>query len=56
MPKNIAKSELGNSKSRRNEPCLLPWVLNTVCEARGDSYENIAIATTDNAKRLFGIN
>ena len=56
MPKNVAKSELGNSKSRRNEPCLLPWVLNTLCEARGDSYENIAIATTDNAKRLFSTN
>jgi TatD DNase family protein len=56
MPKSIVKSELGKVKSRRNEPCLLPWILNTVCEARGDSYKNVAVATADNARRLFRIN
>jgi TatD DNase family protein len=55
MPKNVSKSELGNVKPRRNEPCLLPWVLNTVCEARGDCYEELAVQTTANAKRLFGL-
>jgi TatD DNase family protein len=55
MPKNVSKSELGNVKSRRNEPCLLPWVLKTVCEARGDCYEELAVQTTANAKRLFGL-
>lgn len=55
MPKNIANSELGDVRSRRNEPCLLPWVLETICEARGNSYEELAVATSNNAKRLFGL-
>lgn len=55
MPKNVAKSEMGDVRSRRNEPCLLPWVLKTVCEARGDSYEFLAGVTSDNAKRLFNL-
>jgi TatD DNase family protein len=55
MPKNVAKSDLGDVRSRRNEPCLLPWVLSTVCEARGDSYEGLAVATSANARRLFNL-
>ncbi len=39
---------------RRNEPALLPWVLNAVAEARGEPPAAVARATTANAARLFG--
>lgn len=40
-------------KSRRNEPKYLPDVLRAVADARGESIELLAAATTANALRLF---
>ena len=42
-------------KSRRNEPHYLPWVLNAVARARGETPQAVAAATTANARRLFGL-
>lgn len=39
----------------RNEPALLPWVLQKVAEARGQSADHVATITTENAKRLFSL-
>lgn len=39
---------------RRNEPALLPYVLQTIAEHRLEPMDLIARATTDNAQRLFG--
>lgn len=42
-------------KSHRNEPRFLPWILNTVAEARGEQPEELAVRTTANARRFFRI-
>ena len=42
-------------KTRRNEPGYLPYVLNTVAEARGQSVEHVAAITTENAIRFFNL-
>ena len=42
-------------KTRRNEPGYLPYVLNTVAEARGQSVEHVAAITTENAIRFFDL-
>jgi TatD DNase family protein len=42
-------------KSNRNEPSLLPWVLRTVAEARGESPEELARTTTATARAFFGV-
>ncbi len=42
-------------KSRRNEPCLLPWVLATLARCRDEDPAELAAATTANACRLFGL-
>lgn len=39
--------------SRRNEPMYLPHVLRAVADARGESAEELAVATTRNAMDLF---
>jgi len=41
-------------KSHRNEPMYLPAVLNRLALCRGESIEEVAAATTANARRLFG--
>lgn len=41
--------------TRRNEPMYLPHVLRTVAEARGETEEAVAAATTANARRFFGL-
>lgn len=53
----LTPRSIGPSKARpqRNEPALLPYVLQAVAAARGESVEKVARATTDNARRLFGI-
>jgi TatD DNase family protein len=43
-------------KSRRNEPMYLPEVVRVVAEARGQSEEHVAMITTANAERFFGLN
>jgi len=40
--------------SRRNEPSYLPHILTTVARHRREAVAEVARATTDNARRLFG--
>jgi TatD DNase family protein len=42
-------------KSRRNEPCFLPHIARTVAHLRGESLDDVAISTTRNAIRFFGL-
>jgi TatD DNase family protein len=42
-------------KARRNEPAFLPHILKTVARALGQAPEELAVQTTRNAARLFGI-
>ncbi|MCA9580374.1 MAG: TatD family hydrolase [Myxococcales bacterium] len=42
-------------KGRRNEPALLPWVLRAAAQAMGQTEEDLAEATTQNAQTLFGL-
>ena len=42
-------------KARRNEPAFLPHILQTVARALGRPAEEVAVQTTRNAQRLFGI-
>ena len=42
-------------KSRRNEPAFLAHILKTVARALGQPPEEVAVQTTRNAQRLFGI-
>lgn len=51
LPRNIRPKP----RSRRNEPAFLPYVLQTVAEARGQSVEHVAEVTTANAIRFFGL-
>ncbi|OED40758.1 hydrolase TatD [Chromatiales bacterium (ex Bugula neritina AB1)] len=49
MPRNIKPKP----KTRRNEPCMLPMVLQTVTSARLETQAQIAAATTENALEFF---
>ncbi|MFD0738346.1 TatD family hydrolase [Lysobacter koreensis] len=42
-------------RGQRNEPALLPRVLETIAGLRGVSLDEVASATTRNAERLFGL-
>jgi TatD DNase family protein len=42
-------------RGQRNEPARLPQVLQAVAQLRGEEAETIALATTRNAERLFGL-
>jgi TatD DNase family protein len=42
-------------KSRRNEPCYLPHIASAVASLRGESVEAVAVSTTRNAIRFFGL-
>jgi TatD DNase family protein len=42
-------------KSRRNEPQYLPYVVRAIAQARGESVESVAAASTDTAKRFFSL-
>jgi TatD DNase family protein len=42
-------------KSRRNEPQFLPYVVRAIARARGEAEEEVAAASTENARRFFGI-
>lgn len=42
-------------RGQRNEPARLTAVLETVAELRGQSPEDVAMQTTANAQRLFGL-
>ncbi len=51
MPRNLRPKP----KTRRNEPCTLPIVLETVASVRPETVDALAQATTENAKRFFGL-
>jgi TatD DNase family protein len=51
MPRTIRP----RPKTRRNEPANLPYVLETVAEARGQSVEQVAEITHANAERFFNL-
>ena len=38
---------------RRNEPALLPWVIETLAACRGEAPDALAAATAENARRFF---
>ncbi len=40
-------------KHRRNEPCFLPYVVETIAEATGRAPEDVARETADTARRFF---
>ena len=40
-------------KTHRNEPRYLPWVLDAVAAARGESREALAASTSATAKAFF---
>jgi TatD DNase family protein len=39
----------------RNEPCLLPWVISKVAQARGETMEDVAAHTMQTTKKFFQI-
>jgi TatD DNase family protein len=41
--------------SRRNEPAYLPHIARAIAQARGESLEQLAQATTATARRFFGL-
>lgn len=55
LPKNVPKTNLTKYHERRNEPAFLPYVAQSVASFKGVSLEEIALATTENAKEFFGI-
>ena len=52
VPRTITPSK---ARPRRNEPALLPYVLDAVARARGEDPGEVAAFTTANAVRLFGL-
>ena len=51
MPRNLRPKP----KTRRNEPAALPVVLEKIASVRPESIDEIAKATTANAKQFFGL-
>lgn len=51
MPRNLRPKP----KTRRNEPCTLPVVLDMIASVRPESGAQIATATTENAMRFFAV-
>ncbi len=51
LPRDLAP----HPKSRRNEPCHLPHIARSVAALRGATLEDLAAATTRNARRFFGL-
>jgi len=43
------------AENKRNEPIFVKYVAEKVAELKGISFEEVASATTENAKALFGI-
>jgi len=51
MPRNLRPKP----KTRRNEPCNLPVVLEAIASARTESAAQLALASTENAIRFFSL-
>ncbi|MGB2359843.1 MAG: TatD family hydrolase, partial [Porticoccaceae bacterium] len=49
LPRNMSPKP----KNGRNEPAFLPYVLSGVAAARPETAEQLALATSANAKRFF---
>ncbi|TYR78324.1 TatD family deoxyribonuclease [Priestia megaterium] len=43
-------------RGKRNEPAYVSYVAEQIAELKGISYDELASKTTENAKKLFGIN
>lgn len=54
LPRSLPRNLQPKTHSRRNEPMLLPHVLQTLAAFRNESVATLAAATTHNARRLFG--
>ncbi|MFT4047469.1 MAG: TatD family hydrolase [Solimonas sp.] len=54
LPHNAPK-ELTRPLHRRNEPALLPWVVQKLAAARGQTPTRIAQLSAANARRFFGL-
>jgi TatD DNase family protein len=51
LPRDIRPA----SKTRRNEPAFLPYVVRAIAAARGESVETIAAGSTAAARKLFAL-
>jgi TatD DNase family protein len=51
LPRDLAP----RPKSRRNEPAYLPHIARTLAAIRGETFETLASATTNNAVSFFGL-
>lgn len=51
LPRNLP----AKLKGRRHEPALLPWIVKEIAACRGVSEADIALQTTDTARRFFNI-
>lgn len=55
-PLTFAKDNgIGNKWKMRNEPALLPWVVQTIAANRGEDPDTIRFASTQNAQQLFAM-
>ncbi len=54
-PYLLPRSLQPRPKSRRNEPKYLPEVLRSIAQSTGRSEAQLASATTENARRFFGL-
>src|SRR5690606_25332831 len=54
-PYLLPRSLKPHPPTRRNEPAFLPEVARVVAEARGETAEALAAATTATAERFFGL-
>ncbi len=56
LPRNIEGNIDGGPNNRRNEPCLLPWVLKGIAEHRPESEQQLAEASYQTTCRFFNLN
>lgn len=53
MPRNLPRKEI--KVDRRNEPAYLPWVAQSIAEAKGLTLKEVADGTTETTKKFFNI-
>lgn len=52
LPRNLPRARRPRD-ARRNEPAFLPWVVETIADARGEPAAQVAAFTADTARRFF---